>query len=59
MNNITNAGGGSPSLVLMDWQDPWTVAAVLLFGMLAVVALYRSTRACCTCSLTSTAVPNV
>jgi hypothetical protein len=37
------------SMVAFDLSDPWTFAALLLFGLLVVVALYRSTRACCTC----------
>lgn len=38
------------NLVIFDFSDPWQVSAVILFGLLATVAVYRSVRACCVCS---------
>ena len=47
-NNLTDT---SSPIVTLD--DPWTVAAIILFGLLATVAMYRVTRVCCTCQLST------
>lgn len=41
----------SASDVAVSLADPWSVAAIILFSLLASVAIYRSTRACCVCSI--------
>lgn len=38
-------------VVVFDFTDPWVVAATILFSLLAAVALYRSSRACCICKM--------
>ena len=39
------------SSVAVSLTDPWSVAAIVLFALLATVALYRTTRMCFTCHL--------
>lgn len=39
--------------VAISLTDPWSIAAMILFGLLATVAVYRTTRVCCTCSVAS------
>ena len=52
MNATTDAT--TASIVVFDMTDPWQVSAVILFGLLATVAVYRSVRACCVCTLQRT-----
>ena len=41
----------SDSAIGISLTDPWSVAAMILFGLLATVAIYRTTRVCCTCTV--------
>ena len=47
-NNTTTT---SSDLVVFDFSDPWVVASTILFSMLVLVALYRTTRICCECKI--------
>jgi len=51
MENTTAPDLPTPPIVSLS--DPWTIAAFALFSLLAAVALYRTTRACCTCTVTA------
>ena len=44
---------GEMSSVAVSLSDPWSIAAIILFGLLSTVAIYRTTRVCCTCSIDS------
>ena len=46
---MTNNTTTSDELVVFDFSDPWVVASTILFSMLVLVALYRTTRICCEC----------
>ncbi len=51
MKRACGHAGMSDNTVAISLTDPWSVAAIILFSLLATVAIYRSTRACCTCTL--------
>lgn len=51
MNVTSNASSVTDPIVVFDLSDPWQVSAIILFGLLATIAIYRSVRACCVCTL--------
>lgn len=53
MTNATMDDDPSTAPPIVSLSDPWTIAAFALFSLLAAVALYRTSRACCTCKIQS------